>query len=87
MKKVNKTFLVTYTGTTETRFQGFRETIEAKSEREAVERIFHKLNDTNYWPDGNGYIYDCDRNVLAGPGDRSIEWGNGSFVAELISED
>ena len=87
MKKVNKTFLVTYTGSTEARFQGLREIIEAKTEREAVERIFHKYNDGNYWPDGNGWIYDCDRNVLAGPGDRSIDWGNGAFVAELIFQD
>lgn len=84
MKKINKTFLVTYTGNTDSRFRGFRETIDASSEREAVERIFHKHNDNNYFPDGNGYIYDCDRNVLAGPGDRSIDWGNGSFVADLI---
>ena len=84
MKKINKTFLVTYTGNTDSRFRGFRETIEAKNEREAVERIFHKHNDRNYFPDSNGFIYDCDRNVLAGPGDRSIDWGNGSFVADLI---
>ena len=85
MKNIKKTFVVTYTGNTDSRFRGFRETIEAKTEREAVERIFHKHNDNNYFPDGNGFIYDCDRNVLAGPGDRSIDWGNGAFVAELIS--
>ena len=84
MKNIKKTFVVTYTGNTDSRFRGFRETIEAKNEREAVERIFHKHNDNNYFPDGNGFIYDCDRNVLAGPGDRSIDWGNGSFVADLI---
>ena len=85
MKNIKKSFVVTYTGNTDSRFRGFRETIEARSEREAVERIFHKHNDNNYFPDGNGFIYDCDRNVLAGPGDRSIDWGNGAFVAELIS--
>lgn len=84
MKKNKKTYLVTYTGNTDSRFRGFRETIEARSEREAVERIFHKHNDRNYFPANNGYIYDCDRNVLAGPGDRYINWGNGSFVADLI---
>jgi len=83
MKKINKAFLVTYNGNDQ-KFKDFREVIEAKSEREAVERIFHKFMDSNYFPDGNGYIYDCDRNVLAGPGDRTIDWNGGCFMADLI---
>jgi hypothetical protein len=83
MKKINKAFLVTYNGNDQ-KFKDFREIIEAKNEREAVERMFHKFMDSNYFPNGKGFIFDSDQNVLAEPGDQAINWDGGYFIADLI---
>lgn len=85
MKKVNKLYEVIYTGTA-LRFSGFSQTIQAKNEREAVERVYHQMCDNDYFPDGYGNIFDCSTNLIAGPGDIMIEHDGGYFVAGLITE-
>lgn len=80
-----KTFKVTYSGTA-SRFKNFEELIDTNSEREAVEKIYQKFLDSNYFPQEDGCILDCDGNVIATKDDNNIEYDGGSFSAEIFSD-
>lgn len=79
-----KTFKVTYTGNA-SRFKNFEEIVEANSEREAVERTYAKFNDSNYFPQENGIILDCDGNQIASAKCTTIEYDGGIFKAAEIT--
>ncbi len=80
-----KTYKVTYTGNA-SRFKNFETEVLAHSEREAVEDVFGERLDSNYFPQEDGSIKDCDGNTLADPDSDSIEYDGGYFVAEEIEE-
>lgn len=70
------------------RYQDLCEEIAAYSKREAVERIYSKILDENYFPqDGRGWyniIEDCDGNVIANENSETIEYDGGYFYAEPV---
>lgn len=70
------------------RYQDLCEEIAAYSKREAVERIYSKILDENYFPqDGRGrynLIEDCDGNVIANENSETIEYDGGYFYAEPV---
>lgn len=86
-----KTFLVSYRGNA-TKFKGFKTSVNANSEREAVIDVYKSRLDDNYYPevDDNeeptGRILDCDGNVICEADDNSIDYDGGSFTAELLND-
>ena len=52
-----KTFKITYDGNA-SRFKNLNTTVEAESEREAVESFYASKLPDNYFPDGDGDVYD-----------------------------
>jgi hypothetical protein len=78
-----KTYKVTYTGNS-TRFRNFEREVRASSERKAVEKIYSEYLDSNYFPQDDGSIKDCDGNTIAWIESNSIEYDGGSFIAEEI---
>ena len=80
-------FKVTYTGNA-TRLQGLNYTCVAKTPREAVEVVYRKVLDDNYFPEDpstfGSIIRDCDGNVVANENDNTIEFDGGYFIAELM---
>ena len=79
-----KAFKVTYSGNS-TRFRDFEYTVGAKTPREAVEKIYQRVLDSNYFPQTDGCIKDCDGNLIAEKGDDTIEYDGGQFSAEEVS--
>lgn len=79
-----KSYNVIYTGNS-TRFNGFSETVTASSERDAVVAVYSRVMDSNYFPQENGSIEDCDGNrINDGINDNTISFDGGSFSAEEI---
>lgn len=78
-----KTYKVTYTGNS-TRFRKFEATIPANTEREAVETVFAKHLDSNYFPQEDGTIKDCDGEIIASATDNVIDYDGGCFSAEEL---
>lgn len=78
-----KTYNVTYSGNS-LRFRNFSYEINANSEREAVETVFGKVMDENYFPQNDGSILDCDGHTLAEANDNTIDYDGGCFSAEEI---
>lgn len=76
-------YKVAYKGNA-TRFKDFNEMVLANTERDAVQRIYRVICDTDYFPDGQGNVFDCDGNIIATPESNTIEYDNGYFYAELI---
>jgi hypothetical protein len=60
--------------------------VNAKSEREAVEKVYQKVMDENYFPQKDGSILDCDGNEVATANDTVIEYDGGCFSAEIIED-
>ena len=52
-----KTFKITYDGAS-SRFKHLDARVEAESEREAVESFYASKLPDNYFPDGDGDVYD-----------------------------
>jgi len=79
-------FTVMYFGNAK-RYQDLCEEVAAYSERHAVEQVYSKLQNENYFPEDDfsmgGFVKDCDGNVIADPGDESIIYDGGYFYAEL----
>jgi len=84
LKKVRtKMYKVTYKGNS-TRFKDFEQIVVTPSERMAVEKVYFKHCDENYFPDHDGNIFDCDGNNIATPESNTIDYDGGYFIAELI---
>jgi len=77
-----KTYTVKYTGNS-SRFKNFEDEILAKSQREAVEHVYQKFMDDNYFPQEDGSILDCDGEEIATPTDETIDYDGGHFYAEI----
>lgn len=78
-----KTFIVSYSGNA-THFKNFETTVNANSERQAVEKVYASALDSNYFPQEDGSINDCDGCQLATASDDVIEYDGGYFSAEEI---
>lgn len=78
-----KTYKVTYNGNA-SRFEKFESEINANSKRGAVEMVFSKIMDSNYFPQDDGSIKDCDGRMIAAPKSESLEYDGGLFVADEI---
>ena len=70
------------------RFQDLNYEIEAFTKREAVEKVYYKMCNADYYPEDEftwgGLIRDCDGNVIAEAGSESIEYDGGYFYAEPV---
>lgn len=84
MKTELKQYMVVYHGNAK-KYLGFSEMVLATSERDAAERVYSLLLNMDYFPDGSGFIYDCDGNEIATPEDNVIEYDGGYFRAHLYS--
>jgi len=80
-----KIYKVTYSGNS-TRFNNLELTVIAKSEREAVEKIYQRVMDDNYFPQDDGSILDCDGYEVATANDNFIEYDGGYFCAEIVED-
>jgi hypothetical protein len=78
-----KTYKVTYNGN-DSCFKNFEVEVNARSEREAVEDVYSKYLDLNYFPQEDGSIHDCGGNIIASPTDDVIEYDGGCFKADEI---
>jgi len=81
-----KTYKVTYSGNA-SRFRNFESTVNADSEREAVEDVYSSIMDENYFPQEDGSIKDCDGHTVAEADDDTIEYDGGCFSAEIVEEE
>lgn len=81
-----KTYKVTYSGNS-TKFRNFETIVNADSEREAVEDVYSSYLDSDYFPQEDGSIQDCDGNTIAEANDDTIEYDGGCFSAEEIDEE
>lgn len=77
------TYLVTYSGNA-SKLRNFESTVNANSEREAVEDVYSSIFDSDYFPQEDGSIQDCDGNTIAEADDDTIEYDGGHFSAESI---
>jgi cytidine deaminase len=68
-------------------YQDLCEEVAAYSKRHAVEKVYSKMLNENYFPvdefSWGGLVKDCDGNVIADANDESIEYDGGHFYAEL----
>ena len=81
-----KQYKVTYSGNA-TRFKNFEDIVLADTEREAVEDVYSIYLNSNYFPQEDGSIKDCDGNTIAEADDTTIEYDGGCFSAEeVVSE-
>jgi len=68
-------------------FQDLCEEVSAYSKRRAVEKVYSKMLNENYFPEEDftwgGLVKDCDGNVIADAHDETIEHDGGHFYAEL----
>lgn len=81
-----KTYLVTYSGNS-SRFSNFERTVNANSEREAVQDVYASYLSDNYFPEDDGSIKDCDGHTIAEADDDCIEYDGGYFSAEEIEDE
>lgn len=72
------------------RYQELNYEIEAFTKREAVEKFYAQMLDENYFPvdefDWGHIVKDMDGNIIARPGDETIEYDGGHFYAEPVIE-
>ena len=80
-------YFVMYFGNAK-RYQDLLEEVVAYSKREAVEKFYQKMLNSNYFPEDEftwgGLVKDCDGNVIADANDESIEYDGGYFYAEPV---
>ncbi len=69
------------------RYQDLCEEVTAFSKRHAVEKVYKKMRNEDYFPNNfllwGGLVKDCDGNVIADVNDETIEYDGGYFYAEL----
>ena len=63
-KTTKQLYSVTYSGNS-SRFNNFTEDVLATSQRDAVEQVFSKYLNDNYYPQDDGSILDCDGDYVA----------------------
>lgn len=80
------TYKVTYSGNA-SRFRNLELTVNADSEREAVEDVYSSIMCENYFPQEDGSIEDCDGHTVAEADDATIEYDGGCFLAEIVEEE
>jgi hypothetical protein len=70
-------------------YQDLCEEVAAYSKRHAVEQVYSKMLNENYFPGDEflwgGYVLDRDGNVIADANDESIEYDGGYFYAEQLT--
>lgn len=76
-----KTYRVMYNGNAR-RYKTLDYTIMAVSARQAVEKVYQRLLDANYFPTDDGEVYDCDGNLIAEKEDDTISYDGGYFYSE-----
>jgi hypothetical protein len=80
-------YFVMYFGNAK-RYKDLCEEVVAYSKREAVEKFYQKMLNSNYFPEDEftwgGLVKDCDGNVIADANDESIEYDGGYFYAEPV---
>jgi len=80
-------YSVMYTGNAK-RYQDLNEEVAAYSKRHAVEKVYAKMRNEDYFPQDEfkcgGLIRDCDGNVIADANDETIEYDGGHFYAEPV---
>jgi hypothetical protein len=80
-------YIVMYFGNAK-RYQDLNEEIVAYSKREAVEKIYSKMRNKDYFPEDEfswgGLVKDCNGNVIAEVGDEMISYEGGYFFAEPV---
>lgn len=76
-----KTYTVSYSGNA-SRFKNFSHEVNAESHRKAVEDVYSKVMNENYFPQSDGSIKDSDGHTIADDGDDTIEYDGGFFSAE-----
>jgi hypothetical protein len=75
-----KSYIVKFIGS-QSRLSGFTEEVEANNEREAVEKVYSEKMNSNYFPQDDGSIKDCDGWVCAEADSDIIEYDGGYFEA------
>lgn len=69
-------------------YQDLCEEVAAYSKRHAVEKVYSKMLNENYFPEEDftwgGLVKDCDGNVIADAHDQTIEHDGGYFYAEPL---
>ena len=80
-----KTYNVSYAGNS-SKFSNFTIEVNANSEREAVEKVYADVMDSNYFPQEDGSVLDCDGYEVADSTDLTIEYDGGCFYAEEIED-
>jgi hypothetical protein len=72
------------------RYQDLNEEVAAYSKRHAVEKVYAKMRNEDYFPEDEflwgGLIKDCDGNVIAELGDEMIAYDGGYFFAEPVMQ-
>ena len=81
-----KTFKITYDGFA-SRFKGLNAIVEAESEREAVESFYSYTLPNNYFPDGDGYVYDSEGMLIAYSKEPYFHYDGGCFHATEVDSD
>jgi hypothetical protein len=70
------------------RYHDLNEEIVAYSKRHAVEQVYSKMRNEDYFPEDEftwgGLVRDCDGNVVAEVGDEMISYDGGYFFAEPV---
>jgi len=71
------------------RYQDLNDEVEAYSKRHAVEQVYSKMRNEDYFPvdefSWGGLVRDCDGNVIADANDITIEYDGGYFFAEQVT--
>lgn len=80
-----KTYIVFYAGNS-SRFSTLATEVNANSEREAVEKVYADVMASNYFPQSDGSILDCDGYEVADSDDLTIEYDGGCFYAEELED-
>jgi hypothetical protein len=81
-------YAVKYLGNAK-KYQELHQEIAAISKREAVERFYAAILNSDYFPvnefEWGGLVKDCDGNVIADAHDETIEYDGGYFYAEQLT--
>ncbi len=79
-------YKVIYTGSVE-RYKN-RFSIElATDEREAVRESYARVHDSDYFPQDDGTVLDCDGNIIMDQDDDTIYYDGGYYIAERLEQD
>lgn len=82
-----KIYAVMYIGKAK-RYHDLNEEIAAYSKRHAVEKIYSKMRNEDYFPEDDllwgGIVRDCDGNIIADKNDEMIGYDGGYFFAEPV---